>query len=398
MATPKYFVWEYKTLVEVGSGCRTFTPQRFMEMGCKRVGMITDQGLVEAGVVDLVKDIFAVQGGVKLAGIYDKIEQDAGMRLINDCARWYRENALDGMLVLGGGSVMDSAKGVKMLLGMDETDIKKLMPGNLGPYIRPLGQPLGVPSVFIPTTAGTGSEVSPLAVIYNEDDKVKGDVMHPYIAADIALLDPDLTVGLSPAMTAATGLDALGHAVEGLTSPEANCMADALSIQAIKLIVEYLPIAVNDGKNLEARTKMLAASNMSIMAFAMGGMMFPVHNVAHAAGGQLRIPHGQAVGVGMPACMQHMPWHYMPKAKELADGFGVKSSSNDPVELVALVRERVLQLMKDCGFKPQFEQPLDAQGEEIMFWAIKGDPTAMLYPIPDDSIKAIINTVFPRSK
>jgi alcohol dehydrogenase class IV len=219
MATPKYFVWEYRTLVEVGSGCRTFTAQRFMEMGCKRVGMITDKGLVSAGVVDMVTDIFKTQGGVKLAGIYDKIEQDACMSIINDCARWYRENAIDGMLVVGGGSVMDSAKGVKMLLGMGATDIKSLMPGNLGPYIRPLGQPLGVPNVFIPTTAGTGSEVSPLAVIYNEEAKVKGDVMHPYIPADIALLDPDLTVGLPSSMTAATGFDALGHAIEGLTSP-----------------------------------------------------------------------------------------------------------------------------------------------------------------------------------
>ncbi|NLV22002.1 MAG: iron-containing alcohol dehydrogenase [Syntrophomonadaceae bacterium] len=395
MATPKYFVWEYRTLVEVGSGCRTFVAQRFMEMGCKRVAMITDKGLIDAGVADMVKDIFTIQGGVKLAGVYDKIEQDAAMRVINDCARWYRENAFDGMLVLGGGSVMDSAKGVKMLLGNGATDIKNLMPGNLGPYIRPLGKPLGVPNIFIPTTAGTGSEVSPLAVIYNEDDKVKGDVLHPFIPADIALLDPDLTVGLPPGMTVSTGLDALGHAVEGLTSPEANIMSDSLSIHSIKLIMKYLPIAASDGKNLEARTNMLAASNMAIMGFAMGGMMFPMHNVAHAAGGQLRIPHGQAVGVAMPACMEHMPWHYWPKAKELAEGFGVKSDSQDPAELVALAREKVLGLMKECGFKPQFDQALDSQQSETMYWAIKADPTAMLYPIPDDTIRAIISTVFP---
>lgn len=394
MATPKYFVWEYKTLVEVGSGCRTFVAQRFMEMGCKRIGMITDKGLMDAGVVDLVKDIFTIQGGVKLAGVYDRIEQDAVMRVINDCARWYRENAFDGMLVVGGGSVMDSAKGVKMLLGTNATDIKNLMPGNLGPYIRPLGQPLGVPNIFIPTTAGTGSEVSPLAVIYNEAEKVKGDVMHPYVPADIALLDPDLTVGLPPAMTVSTGLDALGHAVEGLTSPEANIMADSLSIHSIKMITKYLPIAASDGKNLEARTHMLAASNMAIMGFAMGGMMFPIHNIAHAAGGQLRIPHGQAVGVAMPACMEHMPWHYWPKAKELAEGFGVRSDSQDPSELVAMVREKVLDLMKECGFKPKFEQTLAEEQKETMFQAVKSDPTAMLYPIPDDSIKAILATVF----
>lgn len=395
MATPKYFVWEYRTLVEVGSGCRTFVAQRFMEMGCKRIGMITDQGLINAGVVDMVKDIFTLQGGVKLAGIYDKIEQDAAMRVINDCARWYRENAFDGMLVLGGGSVMDSAKGVKMLLGNNSTDIKDLMPGNLGPYIRPLGKPLGVPNIFIPTTAGTGSEVSPLAVIYNEDDKVKGDVLHPYIPADIALLDPDLTVGLPADMTVATGLDALGHAIEGLTSPEANIMADSLSIQAIKMIMQYLPIAAADGRNLEARTNMLAASNMAIMGFAMGGMMFPVHNVAHAAGGQLRIPHGQAVGVGLPACMEHMPWHYWPKAKELADALGIKSDSSDPVELVALAREKILALMQECGFNPRFKESLNDGQKETMFWAIKADPTAMLYPIPDDTIKSIVNSIFP---
>jgi alcohol dehydrogenase class IV len=397
MATPKYFVWEYRTLVEVGSGCRTFVAQRFMEMGCKRIAMITDKGLIDAGVADMVKDIFAVQGGARLAGVYDKIEQDAVMRVINDCARWYRENAFDGMLVVGGGSVMDSAKGVKMLLGNGAVDIKNLMPGNLGPYIRPLGQPLGVPNIFIPTTAGTGSEVSPLAVIYNEDDKVKGDVMHPYIPADIALLDPDLTIGLPPAMTVSTGLDALGHAVEGLTSPEANIMADSLSIHAIKMIMKYLPIAASDGKNLEARTNMLAASNMAIMGFAMGGMMFPMHNIAHAAGGQLRIPHGQAVGVAMPACMEHMPWHYWPKARELAESFGVKSDSQDPAELVALAREKVLGLMKDCGFTPHFDKALDSAQRETMYWAVKADPTAILYPIPDDSIRAIINTVFPNA-
>ncbi|HRW12631.1 MAG TPA: iron-containing alcohol dehydrogenase [Syntrophomonas sp.] len=395
MATPKYFVWEYRTLVEVGSGCRTFAAQRFMEMGCKRVGMITDKGLIDAGVADMVKDVFAIQGGVKMAGVYDKIEQDAAMRVINDCARWYRENAFDGMLVVGGGSVMDSAKGVKMLLGGGATDIKNLMPGNLGPYIRPLGKPLGVPNIFIPTTAGTGSEVSPLAVIYNEADKVKGDVLHPYVPADIALLDPDLTVGLPPAMTVSTGLDALGHAVEGLTSPEANIMADSLNIHSIKMIMQYLPIAASDGKNLEARTNMLAASNMAIMGFAMGGMMFPVHNIAHAAGGQLRIPHGQAVGVALPACMEHMPWHYWPKAKALAEGFGVRSDSPDPAELVALAREKVLSLMKECGFKPYFENTLDASQQETLFWAIKADPTAMLYPIPDDTIKAIIGSIFP---
>lgn len=391
---PKYFIWDFRPIVEVGAGCRTFAPQRFMEMGARRVAIISDPGLVAAGIVDEMKDLFAVQGEPRLVGVYDKIEQDACMRVINDCARWCRENAVDGLLGLGGGSVLDSVKAVKLLLGTGSTDIKELMPGNIAPLIRPLGQPLNVPNVSIPTTAGTGSEVSPLAVIYNEDEKVKGDMSHPYIAADYALLDPDLTVGLPPHMTACTGFDALGHAIEGLTSPGANCMIDALSIQAIKLIVENLPRAVQNGKDLEARTKMLVASNIAIMGFAMSGLMFPVHNIAHAAGGQLRIPHGQAVGVALPAVMEHAPWHFMPKARELADALGVYKADMSPEELVAASREKVLEIMQACNFKPHFDQALDAEGLQAMQWAVKLDPSGIVYPLPDDVITACLQSIF----
>jgi len=227
MATPKYFMWDYRSIVEVGSGCRTFIPQRFMDMGCKRIGLITDEGLIQAGVVDQVKDIFAAQGKPKIVGIYDRIEPDAVMRVVNDCARWCREMAVDGLLAVGGGSVLDTVKGVKALLGMGEVDIKEIMPGNIGPYMRPMGKPLNVPHIAVPTTAGTGSESSPIAVLYNEEAKIKGDLLHPYLPADYAFLDPDLTLGLPPKMTADTGFDALSHAVEAISSPGTNCMIDA---------------------------------------------------------------------------------------------------------------------------------------------------------------------------
>lgn len=393
MTIPKYFVWEYRTIVELGSGCRTFAPQRFMEMGAKRVAIITDPGLVAAGIVNQVQGLFEVQGEPLLAGVYDRVEQDAVMRVVNDCARWCRENAIDGILALGGGSVLDSAKGVKLLLGTGRTDIKELIPGNMGPYIRPLGKPLNIPSVYIPTTAGTGSEVSPLAVIYNEEQKIKANITHPYIPADYALLDPDLTVGLSPFMTACTGFDALAHAVEGLSSPGSNCMSDSLAIQAIKLIVDYLPIAVNDGKDLEARSKMLAASNMAIMSFSMSGLFFPIHNIAHAAEGQLHIAHGQAVGVAMPAVMGYAPWYYIGKAKELSDAFACNPKLT-AAELVSACREKVLDLMQSCNFIPRFDETLDEQGLKNMFWAVKNNPSGLVYPLPDDTIKECIQSCF----
>ncbi|MGE5405175.1 MAG: iron-containing alcohol dehydrogenase [Candidatus Saccharibacteria bacterium] len=394
MTAPKYFMWDFRSVVEVGSGCRTFIPQRFSDMGCKRIALVTDIGLVQVGIVDQIKEIFEIQGAPKIVGVYDKIEPDAVMRVINDCARWYREIAADGLLAVGGGSVLDSAKGVKAMLGMGVTDIREIMPGNLGPYMRPLGKPLNVPHIAVATTAGTGSESSPLAVIYNEEMKVKGDFLHPFIPADFAFLDPDLTLGLPPKMTAFTGFDALSHAVEAISSPGTNCMIDALSIQAIQLILEYLPIAVNDGKNLEARTKMLIASNMAIMSFAMSGVFYPIHNVAHAVGGQLRIAHGEANAVLVPILMDKYPKHYMMNATELGKAFGVYSPGKSPEELIAQSREKVIELQKSCGVNSKFDNKLDDMEMEMMFWAVKLDPSGIFYPLPEDVIRQSIAACF----
>jgi alcohol dehydrogenase class IV len=395
MGTPKYFIWEYHTIVECGSGCRTFAPQRFMEMGSKRVGLLTDRGLIDAGVVDLVTDVFAAQtGGPVIGAVYDKIEQDASMSKINDCTHWYRENVLDGLLVVGGGSVMDSAKGVKFLLGTQGTDIRQALPGNGALLFRPLGRPLNVPSVFIPTTAGTGSEVSNVAVIYNEEERVKANLIHPYIMGEIALLDPELTLSLPPWMTAATGLDALGHAVEGMSSSEANCMSQSLNLQAIKLILKYLPIAVNDGKNMEARMKMLAASNMGIMGFSMGAMLAPGHNIAHAIGAKLRVPHGEAVAQVVPALMQFFPEYYVHCASELADAFGVAPTIKNPLEIIAAAREKIVELMQKCGFGTQFRVALDDNERASIVKAIQTDPSVQM-TIPEPVLKNIVAAVFP---
>ena len=394
MGAPRYFVWDFHTTVEVGSGCRTFVCQRFMELGCKRVALITDRGLVKAGIVEQIETIFQVQGGPALAGIYDKIEQDAASGIVNDCARWYREIAADGILAVGGGSVLDAAKGVKAMLGMQVTDVKEIILGNMGLYLKPLGKPLGVPHVAIPTTAGTGSEVSPIAVIYNEMMKIKADLIHPYLPADVALLDPDLTVGLSPKMTADTGFDALCHAVEGLSSPGANCMIDSLALQAIRLIAKNLPLAVADGANLEARTKMLVASNMSIMSFAMSGLFYPVHNIAHAVGAQMRIPHGEANAVLLPVVMEKFPRHYLPKAEELSRAFDAHVKGMTPEEALKAAVEAVRSLQRQCGVKAVFSPKVGKNVLESLYWAVKIDPAGMLYPLPDDVIKNILTTCF----
>ncbi len=396
MGAQRYFMWDYHSVVEVGSGCRTYVPERFMEMGAKRVGLITDSGLVKAGVVDMVTDIFKAQHEPDLVGIYDKIEPDAVMSAVNDCARWCREMALDGLLAVGGGSVLDSVKGVKTMLCMKATRIQDLMPGNLGLYSRPVGKPLNFPHVALATTAGTGAEVSPVAVIYNSEQKVKGDLMHPYLGADFAFLDPDLTIGLPPKMTADTGFDALSHAVEGLSSPNSNPMIDAIDEASIRLIIENLPRAVANGKDLEARTNMLAASNMAIMGFSMSGTFVPIHNVAHACGGQLRIPHGEANAVLIPILMEQFPEHYLPSAEKMARAFGVHQKGISDRELMALTIEAVHSLQKKCGAKARFDNCLDASAMDRMCTAVKFDPAGMFYPLPDNVIQGCLGAAFAK--
>jgi alcohol dehydrogenase class IV len=394
MAAQRYYVWDYPSVVEVGSGCRTFAPERFIEMGARRVGLITDAGLVKAGVAEMVVDVFKAQREPGLAGIYDKVEPDAKMSGVNDCARWVRENAIDGLLAVGGGSVLDTVKGVKAMLGLKAVRIQDLMPGNIGLYSRPVGKRLNFPHVAIPTTAGTGAEVSPVAVVYNAEQQVKGDLLHPFLGADFAFLDPDLTLGLPAKITADTGFDALSHAVEGLSSPNTNAMIDAIDEAAIRLVVENLPRAVANGKDLEARTNMLAASNMAIMGFSMAGSFYPIHNVAHPCGGLLRIPHGSAIAVLIPVLMEHYPQHYLPSAMKMARAFGVYRPGASDQELVTLTTEAVRALQKQCGVRPKFDIKLDATQFDKMFEAIRSDPAGLFYPLPGRAIKGVLAAVF----
>jgi alcohol dehydrogenase class IV len=170
-------------------------------------------------------------------------------------------------------------------------------------------------------------------------------------------------------------------------------MIDGLSIQAIKLIFKYLPAAVENGRDLEARTKMLVASNMAIMSFAMSGLFYPIHNVAHAVGGQLRIPHGEANAVLIPILMEQYPKHYLPNAEALADALGIPAGLTAE-ETVAAAAEKVRQLQQKCGVNPQFTPALDEATRDLMFWAVRLDPAGLFYPLPDPVIKECIACAF----
>ena len=389
-----------RSAIYSGSNSRALVPDLFKGLGAKRVVLFSDRGLEKAGVVEKVAQIFELTShgsGPELAGVYLDISQDAESRSVNEAVRYAREVGADGLLAVGGGSVLDTVKGVKYALYNGLSDIKDAIPGGFRFEQFPKAQFMEIPHIAVPTTAGTGSEVSPIAVIFNEDIQMKGNIINPFISADIAVLDPDLTVGLPPAITAFTGFDALTHAIEALASPSATALTDAHALHAIRLIEKNLPLAVEDGSNVNARMEMLQASLMGITAFSFALNAIPVHNFAHAYGALFRIPHGLANAVFLPVVMEYVPDLYLPKVAELAEALRVDTNAADePRTVLAKVVEKLRLLQHKTGLPEDFAQyNLSEEDLERAAAAVAKDPASVSFPMPKELIHAVGQKVVP---
>ncbi|NHC39651.1 iron-containing alcohol dehydrogenase [Bacillus sp. MM2020_1] len=388
-----------RTGIYSGSNSRAMVPSLFAGLGAKRVLLLSDRGLEAAGIVEKVADIFSLTGngsGPELVGHFLDIKQDAESRCINEAVRYAREIGADSLLAVGGGSVLDTVKGVKYALHKGLTDIKEAIPGGLLYEQFPKANYMQIPHIAIPTTAGTGSEVSPIAVIFNEDIQMKTNIINPFINADMAILDPDLTVGLPPVITAFTGFDALTHAIEALASPTATGLTDAYALHAIRLIEKNLPVAVADGANLDARMDLLQASLMGITAFSFALNAIPVHNMAHAYGALFRIPHGLANAVFLPVVMEMVPDLYLPKATELAQALNVDVKGDTPQTALAKVIGKIKLLQYKVGLPADFKQfNITEEALQLAIPAVLKDPAALSFPMPKELIAAIGQKVVP---
>ncbi|WP_420491602.1 iron-containing alcohol dehydrogenase [Neobacillus drentensis] len=388
-----------RTGIYSGSNSRAMVPSLFAGLGAKRVMLLSDRGLEAAGIVEKVADIFSLTGhgsGPELVGQFLDIKQDAESKCINEAVRYAREIGADSLLAVGGGSVLDTVKGVKYALHKGLTDIKEAIPGGLLYEQFPKANYMPIPHIAIPTTAGTGSEVSPIAVIFNEDIQMKTNIINPFINADMAILDPDLTVGLPPVITAFTGFDALTHAIEALASPTATGLTDAYALHAIRLIEKNLPVAVADGSNLDARMDLLQASLMGITAFSFALNAIPVHNMAHAYGALFRIPHGLANAVFLPVVMEMVPDLYLPKATELAQALNVDVKGDTPQSALAKVIGKIKLLQYKVGLPADFKQfNITEEALQLAIPAVMKDPAALSFPMPKELIAAIGQKVVP---
>ncbi len=368
MTLPQLFEFQVRPRILYGPASVREIGFEANKLGGTRAFIVTDKVLRQVGLAQRVAN--GLDGsGVALVGIFDDVPPNSEVQVVEQGAALAREAGCDLLIALGGGSVMDTAKGMNLLLteGGNLLDYE-----GAGLLTRPLG-----PFIAIPTTAGTGSEVTIAAVIRDEAQGLKLEFNSPFMMPDVAILDPELTLSLPPGLTAATGMDALTHAIEAIISLGAQPLSDALAFGAIKLIIANLRQAVHHGDDLEVRGNMLLASNMAGIAFS-NSMLGIVHAMAHPCGGRYGVPHGIANSILLPFGMEYNLPACAPLLADVAASLGVDTRDLDDETAARAGIAAVRQLSVDCGLPTRLSEvgvprdglaqlAADSQGDAMMF-------------------------------
>lgn len=323
----------------MGSGASLRTGLKVKQMGLKKVLLVYDKGLKDVGIADIIADNLK-NAGIEIV-IYDKVLPDPPDTMVEEGALIARSENIDGIVAVGGGSSMDTAKGINVLINNEPPIMQYFgVQKNLKP---------GVPMIFIPTTSGTGSEVTNMCVISCTSRGNKDSVVSPVCVADLAIVDPDLTMGLPPRMTAATGVDALAHAVESITGAQANPLSDALARDAIRTIAKWLPVAYKDGSNIEAREQMILASTFAGMAFT-NGLVHLGHSIGHTLGAKFHIPHGIGCAIALPEVIEYTSKTEYKKVRMICECLGADVAEDaSPEEIGAEAKKALRSLIKSVG-------------------------------------------------
>jgi alcohol dehydrogenase len=286
------FIFNNPTRIVFGEKTVSETGVELDGLGVSRALLVTDRGVAEAGLAGQVQKAL----GRRCAGTFEGCLQDSGLQVVNEGAEYAREVGAEALVSVGGGSTIDTAKGIAVLLKEG---------GRLQDYAgcQLLSRPQ-TPHIAIPTTAGTGSEVTYVAVIKDWEKNKKILFCDNHIIPNVAILDPLLTKGLPPQLTASTGMDALTHAVEAVYSTEREPLADALALHAIRLITQYLPRCVEQGDDLVARGQQQLAATMAGIALSNTQVAL-VHAMAHSVGALFGVPHGLANSILLPHVIMH---------------------------------------------------------------------------------------------
>jgi len=319
----------------------------------KTVLLVTDQGIVKAGLLEQVTAL--LNSAAYQVIVYDQAVPEPPISAVMECYAFARTQETPNVIVgLGGGSSIDMAKIVALLLtyGGHPRDYfgEKVIPGPI------------LPLIAIPSTAGTGSEVTSVAVVNDTENNLKVGLSNQYLRPAAALLDPELTLTLPPYVTACAGIDALAHAVEAYLAKDYKYIqaegeilfvgsapiSDTLALRAIQLISQNLILAVNQGSNLEARSNLLLGSLMAGMAFSNAGTA-AAHALAYPIGGMTKSPHGEITGLLLPYVMQYNAMVSREKLLHIAEAFQLGAAGSDPEAVLGQLNDKMFDLLRNIG-------------------------------------------------
>lgn len=285
--------WNYPTSVRFGVGRIAELPAICREAGMRRPLLVTDPGLRALPMVT------GALAALKAAGlgeaVFSHIQPNPVGRNVDDGVAAFRAGGCDGVIAFGGGSALDVGKTIALMSGQTRPLWDFEDREDWWTRVNAAGV---APTIAVPTTAGTGSEVGRAAVILDEATHLKKIIFHPRMMPVVVISDPALTAGLPPRITAATGMDALAHCLEAYCAPGFHPLADGVALEGMRLVKEWLPVAVKDGANLVARAHMLAAASMGATAFQKG--LGAIHSLSHPVGARFNSHHGETNGVVMP--------------------------------------------------------------------------------------------------
>ena len=309
--------WNYPTTVWVGNNRIIEINSACKNLKIKKPLFVTDKDLVG---LDFVKNIIKIiEKEFKNLNIFSNFSGNPNSEDVDEGVKEFKKNNCDGVIAFGGGSGLDVGKAIAFMSGQTRPiwDFE-----DIGDYWKRANNDNIAPIIAVPTTAGTGSETGRASAIINNETGVKKIIFHPKFLPSIVILDPVLTLDLSPRLTAATGMDALAHNLEAFCAPGFHPMADGIAIEGIRLTKKSLMTAVKDGKNLEARSDMLAAASMGSTAFQKG--LGAIHSLSHPVNAQFNLHHGLSNAIFMPYVLTYNKKFIEKRIVSICDFLGLK--------------------------------------------------------------------------
>jgi alcohol dehydrogenase class IV len=362
--------WNYPTNIRFGAGKVRELPAACRELGMTRPLLVTDAGLAK---LPMIADVLALLRAEKLEpGLFSDVQSNPVEANVTAGVAAYRAGNHDGVIAFGGGSGLDTAKAIALMVGQTRPIWDFEDKEDWYTRVNVAGM---APVVAVPTTAGTGSEVGRCSVLTDLRDHTKKLIFHPRLLPAIVIDDPELTVGLPPHITAAVGMDALSHNLEAFCTNSYHPMADGIALEGMRLIREWLPAACSDGRNIEARAHMMIASTMGATAFQKG--LGAMHSLSHPCGANLNTHHGLTNGVVMPYVLAFNRAAIDEKMRRLGAYLGLRSASfNGVLDWILELRTAIgiPHALSALGVKEEHAGPFSKMAE--------ADPSTSTNPVP----------------